>query len=44
MDKRYKYLYMKYQSATPYSLKVGQKVKVKVTRSTVMVSTEIFWS
>ena len=31
---------MKYQSPNPYSLKVGQKVKVKVTRSKVIVSNE----
>ena len=31
---------MKYQSPTPYSLKVGQKVKVKVTRSKFIVSNE----
>ena len=31
---------MKYQSPNPYNVKVGQKVKVKVTRSKFMVSNE----
>ena len=32
-----RYLYMKYQSPNPNSLKVGQKVKVKVTRSKIII-------
>ena len=31
-----RYLYVKYQSPNPYSLKEGQKVKVKVTRSKII--------
>ena len=33
-----RYLNMKYQSPNPYTLKVEQKVKVKVTRSKIIVS------
>ena len=35
-----RYLYIKYQIPNPYSLKVDQKVKVKVTRSKVISSNE----
>ena len=36
-----RYLFVKYQNPTPYILKVGQKVRAKVTRSKVISSNEM---